>query len=219
MSELNNYQSQDKVFKRDYSAYYNAVVGRPPRDTLLEALARFDTESLNQDGTPVQHSRFAVDLGCGEGRDTVELLRRGWRVLAIDGEAEGIARLLNRSDINNHQLLDTQVILFQDVVLPEFVDLVNASFSLPFCPPKSFPTLWEKIISTLRSGGRFCGQLFGDHDSWAIYPSVSYHTRQQVEMLLQPFEIEMLQEENHPGKTAIGEEKHWHIFHIVARKK
>jgi hypothetical protein len=38
-------------------------------------------------------------------------------------------------------------------------------------------------------------------------------------MLLQPFEIEMLEEEDHPGKTAIGEEKHWHIFHIVARKK
>jgi hypothetical protein len=29
----------------------------------------------------------------------------------------------------------------------------------------------------------------------------------------------MLEEEDHPGKTAIGEEKHWHIFHIVARKK
>ncbi|NJM73275.1 MAG: class I SAM-dependent methyltransferase [Scytonema sp. RU_4_4] len=218
MSELNNYQSEGQVFERDWSAYYNAVVGRPPRDTLLEALARFDTESLNQNETPVLHSRFAVDLGCGEGRDTVELLRGGWRVLAIDGEAEAIARLLERPDLN-HQLLETRVVLFQDIVLPESVDLVNASFSLPFCPPKSFPSLWEKIVSSLRSGGRFCGQLFGNHDSWAIYTSMNHHTRQQLEILLQPFEIEMLQEEDHPGKTAIGEEKHWHIFHIVARKK
>ena len=218
MSDLNNYQSEGNVFERDWSAYYNAVVGRPPRDTLVEALARFDSESLNQHQTPVPHSRFAVDLGCGEGRDTVELLRGGWRVLAIDGEAEAIARLLERPDINR-QLLETRVVLFQDVVLPESVDLVNASFSLPFCPPKSFPSLWEKIISSLRSGGRFCGQLFGTRDSWAIYTSMNHHTTQQVEMLLQPFEIEMLQEEDHPGKTAIGEEKHWHIFHIVARKK
>lgn len=218
MSELNNYQSKDKLFKPDYSAYYNAVAGRPPRDTLVEALAHFDTESLNQDQTPVPPSRFAVDLGCGEGRDTVELLRGGWRVLAIDGEAEAIARLLERPDINR-QLLETRVVLFQDVVLPESVDLVNASFSLPFCPPKFFPSLWEKIISSLRSGGRFCGQLFGNRDSWAIYTSMNHHTTQQVEMLLQLFEIEILHEEDHPGKTAIGEEKHWHIFHIVARKK
>jgi SAM-dependent methyltransferase len=218
MSDLNNYQSKDKDFERKWSDYYNAVVGRPPRDTLLEALGRFDSESLNKDGTAVQQSQFAVDLGCGEGRDTVELLRRGWRVLAIDGEAEALARLLNRSDINR-QLLETRVILFEDVVLPESVDLVNASFSLPFCPAKSFPSLWEKIILSLRSGGRFCGQLFGEHDSWAIYASMNHHTRQQIEMLLQPFEIEMLEEEDHPGKTAMGEEKHWHIFHIVARKK
>ncbi|WP_246275417.1 hypothetical protein [Brasilonema bromeliae] len=73
MSDLNNYKAESKVFERDWSAYYNAVIGRPPRDTLLEALARFDAESLNQQETPVQQSRFAVDLGCGEGRDTVEL--------------------------------------------------------------------------------------------------------------------------------------------------
>ncbi|KAB8334371.1 class I SAM-dependent methyltransferase [Scytonema tolypothrichoides VB-61278] len=218
MSDLNNDKAESKVFERDWSAYYNAVVGRPPRDTLLEALAHFDTENLNQHQTPVPHSRFAVDLGCGSGRDTVELLRGGWRVLAIDGEAEAIARLLERPDINR-QFLETRVVLFQDVMLPESVDLVNASFSLPFCPANFFPSLWEKIISSLRSGGRFCGQLFGNRDSWAIYTSMNHHTPQQVEILLQPFEIEMLQEEEHPGKTAIGEEKHWHIFHIVARKK
>ncbi|NMG05563.1 class I SAM-dependent methyltransferase [Brasilonema sp. UFV-L1] len=218
MSELNNYQSEGQVFERDWSAYYNAVVGRPPRDTLLKALGYFDIESLNRNETSVLYSRFAVDLGCGEGRDTVELLRRGWRVLAMDGEAEAIARLLERPDINR-QLLETRVVAFQDVMLPESVDLVNASFSLPFCSPESFPSLWEKIISSLRSGGRFCRQLFGNHDSWAIYASMNHHTRQQVEMLLQPFEIEILQEEDHPGKTPIGEEKHWHIFHIVARKK
>ncbi|MGQ9869558.1 hypothetical protein [Leptodesmis sp.] len=45
-------------------------------------------------------SRVAVDLGCGDGRDTVELLRRDWQVLAIDGEPQAIARLLERPDIN-----------------------------------------------------------------------------------------------------------------------
>ncbi len=212
MPDSSNLPSENQVFERDFCAYYNAVIGRPPRDTLLSALARFENENSTT------RTRFAVDLGCGEGRDTVELLRRGWRVLAIDGEQEAINRLLNRPDINS-QLLETLIIRFEKVILPESVNLVNSSFSLPFCPPGDFTNFWEKIVLSLCSGGRFCGQLIGDRDSWAVHTSMNHHTRKQVEMLLQPFEIELLEEEEHPGKTAIGEEKHWHIFHIVARKK
>jgi tellurite methyltransferase len=197
------------VFERDWSAYYSAVVGRPPRDTLLSALEHFEAEPAEE--------KFAVDLGCGDGRDTVELLRRGWRVLGIDGEQEAIARLLSRPDINRDRL-ETQVVRFEAVSLPKQVDLVNASFSLPFCPPEHFPSLWEKIVSALRPRGRFCGQLFGDRDSWATYTSITHHTREQVEELLQSFELEMFVEEEHPGKTALGEEKYWHLFQIVARK-
>jgi hypothetical protein len=27
-----------------------------------------------------------------------------------------------------------------------------------------------------------------------------------------------LDEEDNPGKTKLGEDKHWHIFHILARR-
>ncbi|HBY78841.1 MAG TPA: class I SAM-dependent methyltransferase, partial [Cyanobacteria bacterium UBA11148] len=108
------------TFDRDWVAYYNAVTGRPPRDTLLATLARFEAENS------VNVPRFAVDLGCGDGRDTVELLRRGWRVLAIDGEAEAIARLVNRPDIVANRL-ETQVSRFEDLTLPQGVGLVNGS--------------------------------------------------------------------------------------------
>jgi len=205
-------QSESKVFDRDWNQYYNAVVGRPPRDTLIAALALFDGENYSD------KKLFAVDLGCGEGRDTIELLRRGWQVLAIDGNEEAIARMLARPDINS-KLLTTQTMRFEELVLPAGLDLVNASFSLPFCPPEQFPDLWEKIVTSLKPGGRFCGQLFGDRDSWAVYTTMNYHTRTQIEKLLRSFDVEMLQEEEHPGKTAIGEVKYWHIFHIVARKR
>ncbi|RUR73910.1 class I SAM-dependent methyltransferase [Chlorogloeopsis fritschii PCC 9212] len=212
MSESKHYKPENEDFERKWLAYYQAVEGRPPRDTLLTALDSFDKENI---GTSKPY--FAVDLGCGEGRDTVELLRRGWRVLAIDGQQEAITRLLNHPDIDS-QLLQTRVLRFENLTLPESVDLVNASFSLPFCPPGSFPKLWKVIVTSLRSGGRFAGQLFGERDSWAIYTSITHHTRKQVEQMLEGFEIEILNEEDHPGKTALGEEKHWHIFHVVARK-
>ncbi|MEB3337490.1 MAG: class I SAM-dependent methyltransferase [Leptolyngbyaceae bacterium] len=197
--------------EHNWATYYQAVAGRPPRETLLKALDAFDAEPLQD------CPRLAVDLGCGDGRDTVELLRRGWRVLAIDGEPKAFDRLLSRPI--QHDLLQTQIMRFEALTLPAAVDLINASFCLPFCSPEHFSDLWQTIVRSLNPGGRFCGQLFGDRDSWTVYPNRTHHTRLQVERLLEPFVVEWLDEEEHPGVTAIGEEKYWHIFHIVARKR
>lgn len=197
-------------FDARWMQYYQAVEGRPPRPTLIKALEYYDQ-------APAALPKFAVDLGCGDGRDTVELLNRGWRVLAIDGEPEAIARLRQRPDCGRTHL-ETRVQRFETLTLPPDISLVNASFCLPFCPPEQFPDLWEEIVAALARGGRFCGQLFGDQDSWAAYQDINYHSRHQVNELLTLFDVEWLEEENHPGKTALGEEKHWHIFNIVARK-
>lgn len=207
-------QDNNPLSQRDWVTYYNAVANRPPRPTLLTALDRFEAE---RDATS-NYQHFAIDLGCGDGRDTVELLRRGWRVLAIDAEAAGIERLRQRSDVDL-SLLTTEIVRFENVQLPPAVDLINASFSLPLCPPQDFPTLWAKITASLCSGGRFSGQLFGNRDSWASYPQLTHHTREQAATLLEPFEIEMWEEEEHPGKTPLGEERYWHLFQIVACKR
>ncbi|EKQ67160.1 Tellurite resistance protein TehB [Leptolyngbyaceae cyanobacterium JSC-12] len=196
-----------------WDTYYRAVEGRPPRETLLKALANFEAESV-----PMS-PRLAVDLGCGDGRDTVELLRKGWQVLAIDGEQKAFDRLLRRIEDEQRDRLQTQLMRFEALTLPSAVDLINASFCLSFCPPENFPQMWQTIVTSLKVGGRFCGQLFGDRDSWTKFPNRTHHTRQQVEALLQPFKVEWLEEEEHPGVTAIGEEKYWHIFHIVALKQ
>lgn len=93
---------------RDVAQYYDVVVARPPHDSLLEALRRFDAEPAPAEG------RFAVDLGCGAGRDTAELLRWGWHVLAIDVQAESIRRLLARPDLEHPERLTTRVARFED---------------------------------------------------------------------------------------------------------
>ena len=194
--------STSERWSRYYDARANAV-----RETLLDALARFDAPGV------------AVDLGCGAGGDTAELLRRGWRVTAVDAEAEAIERLRAREDLGEGGLdrLDTQVARFDEAILPP-ADLVNASWSLPFCAPEAFAAIWARISESLVPGGRFCGQLFGDRDGWRANPGLTFLSRDAVDSLLAGFEAELLDEVEEDGTTALGEPKHWHVFHVVARK-
>jgi tellurite methyltransferase len=203
-------RADDAALASPWTEYYEAA-GDEPRSTLLYALDRFEEE--------VPRERFAVDLGCGAGPDTAELLRRGWRVLAIDGEAEAIKRLRNREDLSRDDLLRLQTLVspFQEAEWPE-ADLVTSSFALPFCPPGAFPALWRRIERSLRPGGRFSGHLFGDRDGWSDEEEMTFHTRGLAEELLAGLDVEQLEELEEDGATATGKPKHWHVFYVVARR-
>jgi len=97
--------------------------------------------------------------------------------------------------------------------------LVNASFALPFCVKKDFLELWEKIVNAIRSGGRFAGQCFGDRDTWAPLPNRTHHSKEEVLKLLEDFEIEMMRVEEKDDTPEVRNPKHWHMFHVVAKKK
>lgn len=164
--------------------------------------------------------RFALDLGCGSGRDTRELLKRGWQVTAVDASEEGLAFLttglseLHKTKISLHHSR------FEDFTIPEAkFNLVNASFSLPFCEPAYFSKLWNQIIHGLKAGGVFCGQFFGPRDSWATSGRLTIHTRESIDDLMRDFNVLHLDEveQDAPGRTA--PEKHWHVFHVVAQKR
>ncbi|MDE0779406.1 MAG: methyltransferase domain-containing protein [Alphaproteobacteria bacterium] len=194
---------------RDWAAYYTKTGARPPRPNLLFALDRFEAETSD---TP----RLAVDLGAGGGRDVIEMLRRGWRVMAIDGEAAAAEALRARSDLPVGASFETKTARFEDADWPG-CDLVNSSFALPLCTPDQFPLVWQKITYSLNSGGRFAGQFYGERDSWAGREGMTFHTQHEVEALLLGLEIEFFEEEEDDSKTPRGEAKHWHVFHVVAQ--
>jgi SAM-dependent methyltransferase len=193
---------------RGWGAYYEATAGRPPRRTLLWALDRFGARS---------ESMRAVDLGCGDGRDAIELLRRGWSVIAIDSEPVALARLTARPDLPAGAKLTAHCGKFEDLDWPE-VDLVNASFALPICPPERFPALWHKVTASLAPGGRFAGQLYGERDSWAGDRPMTFFDEAGTRRLFEAYAIELFETEESDAVTPRGRAKHWHIFHIVARK-
>lgn len=196
---------------RDWAAYYAKTGDRPPRATLMFALDRFDA-------APVDTPRLAVDLGAGSGRDVIEMLRRGWRVLAIDAEPDAIDFLKARPDLPPDADLSGIVSRFEDATWPT-CDLVNSSFALPLCAPSEFGRVWQQIESSLRPGGRFAGQFYGDRDSWAGRAGMTFHTRADAEALLAGFDVEYFVEEEDDSTTPRGEAKHWHVFHIVACRR
>jgi SAM-dependent methyltransferase len=199
---------------RDWPGYFEVVLGKPPRETLIDALARFDEEGAAPG--------FAVDFGCGEGRDSAELLRRGWKVLAIDGHECAFEYLRKRTDFpraaREPGRFETQVARMEDANWPA-CDLFNASFSLPFVDPARFDDVWSRIVDSIKPGGRFAGQLFGERDTWAALPDRSHQTRAQVDELLGMFHVEHLKEEERDGGDCLNNPKHWHVFHIVAQKR
>lgn len=196
----------DFAAKSDWPGYFKSVLGKPARDTTLKAVELFGGEA-----------GFAVDLAAGEGRDTLELLRRGWTVLAIEMLPQGIAMLRERVPPEARARLHTQIADYARAWWPT-CDLLNCSFALPFCPPDQFDSLWIRIVDSIRPGGRFAGQFFGDRDSWGRCGHTLGHSRRDVERLFAPFEFEMMNEEEKDDVTADGTPKHWHVFHVVARR-
>jgi Methyltransferase domain len=201
--------AQDYSEAEDWPGYFEAVLGKDARETLVVTLDSFAQEGFS--------GGFAVDIAAGEGRDTLELLNRGWRVVAMDGHTEAFSYLWPRVPETAKPHLSTVVVNFVDMQVPQ-CDLVNASFALPFCKPQHFPGLWSRIVTAIRSGGRFAGQFFGDRDSWASFPDRTHHSQDEVLKLLEGFEIEMMKVEERDDTPEVRNPKHWHLFHVVAKK-
>nr|WP_237719508.1 class I SAM-dependent methyltransferase [Pseudomonas luteola] len=60
----------------------------------------------------------ALDLGCGTARDTLELLARGWDVIAVDAQAKALERLSIRVPEGQYQRLTLLQTRFETLELP-----------------------------------------------------------------------------------------------------
>jgi tellurite methyltransferase len=160
--------------------------------------------------------RHAIDLGFGAGNDTLELLRRGWNVLAIDAQKDAAEFLNDRVPAPLRSRLTTLVAPMEGLEIPA-ADLVYASFSLPFCSPDQFAPLWRRIRRALRPGGHFAGQLFGDRDAWAGDRPMSFFGINDVRSLTRGYRLELLRETVEEGRSFEGP-KHWHFFDLILEK-
>ena len=195
----------------DYWARYYAVTAeRPAWLTVRRAIELFAAERQ-------AHRRFAVDLGCGAGRDTQELLNAGWHVLAIDRERAAIMVVETATSADLRPALETRVADLATVDVPS-CDLVNASLSLPFLSPDVYWGTWRRILAALPVGGRIAAMLFGDRDGSSSDPSMTCPLPEEIRASLDSFKIEHWSDREEDTQTALGEPHHFHLVELVARR-
>ena len=135
------YESIMNISDTNWEDYFRAIEGRVVHPLLLDALNLFTEEMLDS-------SRFAIDLGCGDGTETAWLLEQGWDVLAVDGDPNAIKYLMKKVRRNQLGRLQTQIAKFEDMLLAP-ADLIHAAFSLPFCSPENTSTTFGTRSSKL----------------------------------------------------------------------
>lgn len=190
---------------QDWPAYFKASLDKPLHP-LWEQIDPY-----------LAAGQTALDLGCGVGVGTAHLIEKGLRVIAVDQEAEALeitgGRLPAGADVHFVQAS------FQELGADEkSVDVIVAFFSLFFLSPLDFGRFWEKLTSALRPGGLFAGQLLGVHDDWANR-GYTVFTASECYAVLDAFDILYFEEVDRDGETTLREPKHWHVFHVVARKR
>ena len=126
------------------------------------------------DSSPA-NGRIVLDLGCGNSEVLVELLRRGWRVIAVD-YSERVTLCLKEmiEKINPQWLHSGQLMILQKDITtftpPESVDFVMAREVFQYIDPMKIQQTWFKIHNSfLKKGGVFIGSfLCKTSDSSAI---------------------------------------------------
>ena len=188
-----------------FAAYIAARRVDPPRPLLIRAAGLAESKD------------HALDARAGALNATRYLLSAGFKyVTAFDFSpaSRTVAAELPREQVR------FVLSRFEDFDYPyRAYEFVNAEFSLPFISAAAFPSVFTKLMASVKIGGLFTGQLFGPNDSWNLPESVmNFHSRSDVERLLRGWAVLELTEEDRPGTTKLGEDKHWHIFHIIARR-
>lgn len=193
----------------DWPEYYRITRARPSRE-LFRAAVRLAGINSNE-------ARLAIDIGSGAGVETLELLRQGWSVHAIDAQQAAITFLRSAIPSEYRDRCITILGPIESQRLPK-ADFIWAGASLPFLTNKAFTSVWKKIVSSLKDGGIFAGDIFGKRHGWSKEASMNFHSSRNVKAILSPLRIDYLISEEGRRMTAMDGVVQWHAFGVIASK-
>lgn len=194
----------------NHKTYLVNNLGRTPRKLYLQAINNIQAVKNELPAPPV-----AVDIGCGVGIETADLVQRGFTVYAIEKEPDLIQETKNL--IGNSSKVE-----FLIRPLEEIIDLPRASFvyayhTLHFCDSFHFNRLWKTVTESVLPSGVFAGSFFGMHDDWVKAGKATGITVDQIRTYLAGFEILHLNEIDQTDSSR-GNEERWNFVDVIARK-
>lgn len=192
----------------DWPAYYRHSMNREPRPLFVKGMA------LARDAGVVPGQ--AVEIGFGDGTESLALLRAGWRVLAVDPTPQAAELLVEQCPPDDVERLEVRTAPAQAVELPPF-DLLYAGYALSFLETGDFRRFWTDVRASLRPGGVVIVNVFGIRDTWAGDAFMTFVDRDTVERMATGLDVLALDEEDVDGDSFVGP-KHWHVFDLVARR-
>lgn len=188
-----------------WKTYYQKTAYKPANKLLLKALPL------------VIEKGSALDIGAGTLGDSKRLLEENFQsVTAIDSAPEFVELAKQIQDPRfQFQNIGAEEYNF----LPNHFDLISSQFTLPFLGQENFSQVWSHIHTSLKPGGIFCGQLFGEKDTWNIPGAkILFFSKEAAEKLLTDYEVINFEEIENDSFPAVGPLKHWHIFNLILRK-
>lgn len=114
--------------------------------------------------TVTGNNKTALDLGCGEGRDSILLARTGFRVTSIDASSRAIEKLQKFAALTDLRI-DASC---QDIdtleISPASYDAICAVTVIDHLEPQSGRRLASQIVQGLRPNGFAFVEVFTVHD-------------------------------------------------------
>jgi hypothetical protein len=105
----------------------------------------------------------AIDIGAGNGADTVYLLKKNFTVTAIETNERARNYLMQNVEAQCKDKLSSLTLVDKSMEEYEFPDrakIILASSSLPFCDPTKFQRLWNRMVHCLEPSGVIYATFF-----------------------------------------------------------
>lgn len=193
---------------QDWPSYYRHSAGREPRPLFTKGMTLAAEAGVA--------AGQAIEIGFGDGTESLALLRAGWRVLAVDPTPQAADYLHEQVAPEDADRLDIRTAPAQSLELPPF-DLLYAGYALSFLEQGDFRRFWTGVRAALRPGGIVIVNVFGHRDTWAGDAYMTFVDRDTVDRMVAGLEVLALDEEDADGDSFVGR-KHWHVFDVVARR-
>lgn len=200
----------------DYNQIYKnqAVWGSEPNGLLLKIIDQINPGTC------------FLDLGCGQGRDSLFMLQHNFQVTAVDKSSTGLKSIVDFIELNQLPLAKIKL-LCQDIANFDIENnkytVINIFNSLQFLLKSDALRLIKKSQSALLKTGYIVISGFTVDDLFfkeAINKNRCFFESQELKKLFSNFKIVFYKEENILDKGHVGDlQPHQHgLVKIIAQK-